>query len=161
LEDFIKNAIYFQLVSELNSRGITLSLSDQDIRKVCLAAGIMARVAWVDQSICEQEQDSISHALAIGWQLPEEHARLITEISHHRMMKGLDSARMTKGFCDCTTIPERKAFVNALFAIANAAHKTSHQEIEEIRTIAKALELSHQDFIEAKLTISKDDRGGL
>jgi hypothetical protein len=45
--------------------------------------------------------------------------------------------------------------------VANAAHQTSFEEIEEIRSIAKGMELSHQDFIDAKLAIPREDRGGL
>jgi hypothetical protein len=45
--------------------------------------------------------------------------------------------------------------------VANAADQTSFDEIEEIRELAKGLELSHQDFIDAKLTVPREDRGGL
>lgn len=161
IDDYIKNTVYYQLVSEMKERGIKISLPDEEIRKVCLAAGLMARVAWVDNAFCEQEQNSVVRALANEWQLPQEEAQLIMEIGHQRIMKGLDFVQLSKGFCKLTTVPERKKFLNSLFAIANTAHKTSSQEIEEIRAITKGLELGHQDFIEAKLTISREDRGGL
>ena len=161
IDDYIKNTVYYQLVSEMKERGITVSLPEEEIRKVCLAAGLMARVAWVDKAFCEQEQNSVVRALADGWQLPQEEAQLIMEIGHQRIMKGLDFVQLSKSFCERTTVPERKKFLNSLFAIANTAHKTSSQEIEEIRAIAKGLELGHQDFIDAKLTISREDRGGL
>ena len=161
IEDYIKNTVYYQLVSEMKERGLTLSLPEAEIRKVCLAAGLMARVAWVDKAFCEQEQNSVSHALAVGWKLPDEEAQLIMEISHQRIMKGLDFVELSKGFCACTTVTERKGFLKGLFSIANAAGKTSSEEIEEIRAIAKGLELGHQEFIDAKLTISREDRSGL
>ena len=66
-----------------------------------------------------------------------------------------------QGFCHYTTIEERKAFLRCLFAIANAAEDTSHAEIEAIRQIATSFELPHQEFIEAKLTIPRQDRAGL
>ncbi len=161
IDDYIKNTVYYQLVTEMNERGLKLSLPDEEVRKVCLAAGLMARVAWVDKAFCEQEQHSVSRALAAGWNLPEDEAQLIMEISHQRIMKGLDFVQLSKGFCDYTTVPERRAFLRGLFAVANAAGKTSNEEIEEIRAIAKGLELGHQDFIDAKLTISREDRSGL
>ena len=161
IEDYIKNTVYYQLVSEMKNRGTAVSLPEEEIRKVCLAAGLMARVAWVDKAFCEQEQDSVVRALAEGWELPQEEAQLIMEIGHQRIMKGLDFVQLSRGFCEYTTLPERKKFLNSLFAIANTAHKTSSDEIEEIRAISKGLELGHQDFIEAKLTISREDRGGL
>ncbi len=161
LDDYIKNTVYYQLVSEMKERGFSFSLPEEEVRKVCFAAGLMARVAWVDNAFCEEEQNSISRALAEGWKLPEEEAQLIMEISHQRIMKGLDFVQLSKGFCSCTTVSERKAFLKGLFSIANAAGKTSSEEIEEIRSISKGLELGHQEFIEAKLTISREDRSGL
>ena len=39
--------------------------------------------------------------------------------------------------------------------------KTSFEEIEEIRSIVKGMDLTHQDFIDAKLRIAQEDRKGL
>ena len=36
---------------ELRDRGITLRLEDSEIRRLCLAAGLMARVAGVDHQV--------------------------------------------------------------------------------------------------------------
>ena len=161
IEDFLKNTIYFQLTSELQQQGRTLSIPEREARKICLAAGLMAHVAWVDNEVCHREREAMSLGLRQLWNVPEEEARLITEMSRARIMHGLDLVRLTTGFCRYTTIEERKAFLRCLFAIANAAEDTSHAEIEAIRHLAKALELPHQEFIEAKLTIPRRDRGGL
>lgn len=161
IEDFIKNTIYFQLSSELAAQGHALNLPEEEVRKICLAAGLMAHVAWVDNEVCHREREAMSLGLQQLWNLPKEEAELITEMSHTRIMHGLDLVRLTTGFCEYTTIDERKAFLRCLFAIANAADQTSHAEIEEIRRIAKSLELPHQEFINAKLTIPREERGGL
>lgn len=161
IEDFIKNTIYFQLSSELVNRGHTLNLPEEKVRKVCLAAGLMAHVAWVDNDICLREQEAMSLGLQQLWNLPKEEAELIIEMSRTQILQGLDVMRLTTGFCKYTTIDERKAFLRCLFAIANAADQTSNAEIEEIRRIAKSLELPHQEFINAKLTIPRKERGGL
>ncbi len=161
IEDFIKNTIYFQLTSELQNQGRTLSFPEPEARKICLAAGLMAHVAWVDSEVCHREREAMSMGLQQLWNLSKEEADLITEMSHTRIMHGLDLVRLTRGFCKYTTVDERKAFLRCLFAIANAATQTSHAEIEEIRHIAKALELPHQEFINAKLTIPRKDRRGL
>ena len=161
IEDFIKNTIYYQLTSELQQQGRTLSIPVTEARKICLAAGLMAHVAWVDNEVCHREREAMSLALRELWNVPADEARLITEMSQARIMHGLDLVRLTSGFCHHTTIEERKAFLRCLFAIANAAENTSHAEIEAIRQIAKSFELPHQEFIEAKLTIPRQDRGGL
>ena len=161
IEDFIRNTIYFQLTSELQHRGHTLSIQETEARKICLAAGLMAHVAWVDNEVCHREREAMGLALRQLWTVPEDEARLIIDMSHARIMHGLDLVRLTRGFCRYTTIEERKAFLRCLFAIANAAEDTSHAEIEAIRHVAKAFELPHQEFIKAKLTIPRRDRGGL
>ncbi|MHC4145943.1 MAG: TerB family tellurite resistance protein [Planctomycetota bacterium] len=88
---------------------------------------------------------------------PEQEAQVVAEISCNRTLKGLDYFHLTKEFFDCTGIHERRKFLKCLFQIANAANKTSYDETEEIRKIAKSLKLSHNDFIEAKLTIPDEN----
>jgi uncharacterized tellurite resistance protein B-like protein len=161
LDDFIKNTIYFQVTMELRDRGITFDLPDSDIRKLCLTAGLMARVAGIDHTVSQEETAVMTGVLQESWKLTKEQAQLVVEISHHRIFRGLDGVRIVKRFNDFTTIPERKEFLDCLFAVANAADKTAFEEIEEIREIAKGLELSHQDFIDAKLRIAREDRAGL
>jgi len=161
IEDFIKNTIYFQLSSEMEARDHKLDLPEEEIRKICLAAGLMAHVAWADNDVCHREREAMSIGLQELWHVPKDEADVIVEMSRTRIIHGLDLVRLTTGFCNYTTIDERKAFLRCLFAIANAAEQTSYAEIEEIRRIAKALELPHQEFIDAKLTIPRHQRGGL
>ena len=161
LEDFIKNTIYFQVTMELRDRGMTFDLSDIDIRKLCLAAGLMARVAGVDHVVSSEETQVMGQVLQRHWTLTQEQAQLVTEISHHRIFRGLDSVRLVKRFKELTARAERKEFLHCLFEVANAADQTSFEEIEEIRSIAQGMDLSHQDFLDAKLAIPREDRKGL
>jgi uncharacterized tellurite resistance protein B-like protein len=85
----------------------------------------------------------------------------VRDISLSRVVRGLDYPRLTRSFFECTTAGERTAFLKSLFRIANASNMTSHDEIEKIRRIAGSLKVSHQDFIEAKLSIPSEDRNGL
>jgi len=161
LEDFIKNTIYFQVTMELRDRGITFDLPDVDIRKLCLAAGLMARVAGVDHVVSAEETQVMGEVLQRHWTLTQEQALLVAEITHHRIFRGLDSVRLVKRFKELTTREERKEFLHCLFEVANAADQTSFEEIEEIRSIVKGLDLTHQDFLDAKLAIPREDRKGL
>ncbi|RMH36499.1 MAG: hypothetical protein D6690_05785 [Nitrospirae bacterium] len=162
LEDFIKQTIYFQLAMERQARGLPWSMQDEDeTRKLCLAAGLLAHVASVDADVSEEECSAIVRILMERWQLSNEEAQIVARISQQQAMKGLDLVRLAKEFCARTTIPERRSFLRCLFHVANTTDRTSSDEIESIRFIAKALELSHQDFIDAKLSIPRAERGGL
>ncbi|MFC1516532.1 TerB family tellurite resistance protein [Thermodesulfobacteriota bacterium] len=158
IDDFIMNTVYYQLESELNEKGIEINLEEQQIRKLCLAAGLLARIAAVDSGISKKERKIIRSVISQEWGLSDKEANLVTEISCHRVLKGLDHYRTARGFFDFTTHEERQVFLKTLFKIANASDMTSSKEIEEIRSISTSLKLSHQDFIEAKLTIPREDR---
>ena len=73
---------------------------------------------------------------------------------------GLDFFRLSNGFFECTSLNERRTFLRTLFRVANASNKTDAKEIEEIRKVAVGLKLAHKDFIDAKLSISREDRNG-
>lgn len=161
LDDFIRNRVYFHLTTELEKKGQRLNLAEAQVRKLCLAAGLMARLAWTDAVHQEQEKEAISRALVHEWRLSQDEARLLMEISLTNAVKGLDGIRLTRNFYERTDHDERRAFVRTLFNLANAAQKTSYEEINIIHGIAKGLKLTHQEFIEAKLTIPREDRGGL
>ena len=158
IADYIANTIYYQLKAESEKKGITIQLPEQKARKVCLAAGLLARISAVDSGISEQEKQGIKQVLSAEWGLSEQEAQTLTELSCDRTLKGLDYYHLTREFFDCTSIDERKNFLKCLFQIANASDKTSRDETEEIRKIARSLKLSHRDFIEAKLTIPDEDR---
>jgi len=156
IDDFIKDTIYYQLESESK---VPAGLPNDKVRQLCLAAGLLARVANVDEDISAAERDAIKGVLSRAWGLSESEAQVVTDISCHRILKGLDYFRLTRGFFECTTIDQRRSFLVCLFKIANASDKVSNDEIEEIRKISNALKLTHKDFIAAKLTISDEDLG--
>jgi uncharacterized tellurite resistance protein B-like protein len=161
LDDFIKNRVYYHLVTELEMRGQQVTPPDAQIRKLCLAAGLMAHVAWADREVAPEEKRTMTQALKERWTLSDLDAHLVTEIGCSQAVKGLDVVRLARNFFDQTTRQERNDFVRALFQVANAAQTTSSEEIKMTQFIAKSLKLGHQEFIEAKLTIPRADRGGM
>jgi uncharacterized tellurite resistance protein B-like protein len=158
VDDYIENTIYYRLKSESEKKGIKIDLPDDKVWKLCLAAGLMARISAVDSKISEQEKQAIKDILSAEWDLTDQEADIVTAISCDRALRGLDYFRLTRGFFERTNQQERKDFIKSLFKIANASEKTSYDETEEIRKIATSLKLSHRDFIDAKLTIPDEDR---
>ncbi len=161
LEDFIKNRVYFHLVSDLEKRGLQVNVPDAQIRKLCLAAGLMAHVAWQDRRVSLEEKRAMATALQQQWGLADSEASLMTKLGCSQAVKGLDVVRLARNLFDRTTHQERNDFVRMLFQVANATQKTSSGEIKTIQFIAKCLKLTHREFIEAKLTIPRADRRGL
>ena len=160
IEDYLKNTVFYQLVGEAEAKGVKIQLPEETIRKLCLAAGLMARVAWVDSDVSREEKDAMRDALKTHWGLARHEAQIVTDIAVSRVVKGLDYQRLARSFFEITQPEERRAFIRVLFQIANASEKTSFDEIEEIRKISISLRL-HKEYIAAKLTISREDRSGM
>ncbi|HUS71760.1 MAG TPA: TerB family tellurite resistance protein [Sedimentisphaerales bacterium] len=161
VDDYIENTIYYKLKSESEKKGIKIELPGREVKKICLAAGLLARISAVDAEISDDEKKAIKQVLSEEWDLSEQQAEIVTQISCDRTLQGLDYFRLSRGFFECTTLDERRSFIKCLFKIANASNKTSYDETEEIRRISKSLKLTHKDFIEAKLTIPDEERQAL
>jgi len=158
LEDFIRNKILYDF--RRNYPELT-RISDEQLKKLTSASALLGRVAAVDDDFSQKESDTLVSLLISDWNLTEPEAVLLTEIVRRRVMEGVDYHYLTHSFFEQTTVEERKQFLKCLFKMANASEKTSYEEIEEIRTIANCLKISHSDFIDAKLTISDGDRNSL
>ena len=157
-EDFIKNKVYYGIQRRLSKRGIEIEIEDNQLRKLSLAGGLMARIAHVDLEVTEEETASMIEALEDGWGVNPSEAAFITEIAVSEIGPDMDYYRLTREFFTSTTESERSEFLKVLFQVAHADGFVSNQEIEEIRTIANSLRLTHKAFINAKLTIPKDGR---
>jgi uncharacterized tellurite resistance protein B-like protein len=153
LEDFIRNKVYYVLSQRLGPGAPDLNIPEPDLRKLCLVAGLMARVAHIDQQVEEDKIDIMAHALQAKWDISQEAASLVVEIALSEASNGLDHYHLTQELFQSTKETERVRFLDVLFTLANTDGQISHKEHEEIRRIASSLSLSHQQFIGAKLRI--------
>jgi len=158
LEDFIRNKILYDFKREYPE---LTHISEERLGKLCSASALLGRVAATDGVFSEKERETLVSVLISDWNLAEPEATLLAEIVRRRVMEGVDYHYLTRSFFDQTTLEERQQFIRCLFRMANASEKTSNEEIEEIRTIAACLKISHSDFIDAKLSIPDSDRNGL
>lgn len=157
-EDFIKNKVYYGVRRRMELGEAELSIQDADLRLLCLAGGLMARVAHVDLEVTEDEISAIVAALQKGWQLGRDAAAFVAEVAVSEVGPNLDYYRLTREFFESTEEQERVEFLEVLFGVANADGRVSNEETEEIRAIANGLLLTHKQFIEAKLTVPAERR---
>jgi uncharacterized tellurite resistance protein B-like protein len=157
-EDFIKNKVYYAVQQRLNLGQVELDIPEADLRKLSLAGGLMAQVAHVDREVTEDEFDRMVHALQASWDITPEAAAFVAEVAVSAVSADLDYFRLTRQFSTSTTEDERVRFLDVLFAVADADGRVSHDEIEEIRRIARSLNLTHKQFIGAKLKIPRERR---
>ena len=159
LEDFVKNRVYYEVSQQVALEGTAWDIPDTRLRKLSLAGGLMARVAFVDREITEAEVSSLQESLEVNWELSQVEGAAVAEIAVSEVVKGLDDFRLAREFFECTTELERVRFLDVLFSVAVADGKASYEEVEEIRLIANILKLTHEQFIDAKLKIPGELRG--
>lgn len=157
-DDYVKNKVYYGLERRAGRGEIELDLPEQELRALSLAGGVMAQVARVNPQVDDAEVDTMVAALERHWHLPREQAAFVTEVAISETASLMDPYRLSRQFAGVCSPEERAEFLDVLFAVAVADGEASYDEIEEIRTIAQTLRLSHKEFIDAKLKIPRDQR---
>lgn len=158
LEDFVKNRIFYKLRMRLHADDLDLDQPEADLRKLSLAGGLMARVAYVDREVTEGEFETMVTAIQDHWEIPRQQASLLAEVAVSTISRDMDYYRLSREFFEATTEDDRLHFVEVLFAVAAGDGLVSHAEMEEIRTISTVLKLTHQQYIDAKLTVPREQR---
>lgn len=150
-EDFVKNKVYFAVSQRLQLEKAELNIPENELRKLSLAGGLMAKVAHVDREVSDGEFEGIVRALRTYWGISLEEATLVAEIAVSAIDVNYDIFRMLRELASWTTVDERRRFLDILFEISMADGALSNDEAEEIRRIARGLNLTHKDYINAKV----------
>jgi len=143
LEEFLKNKVYYEVRRRLDLKEANLEITDEELRKLSLVGGMMARVAQTDDLVVANEMDKITSILEGTWGLSNEAALFVVESAIADVCKDFDYLRMTREFSELTTPDERIKLLDLLFAVANADGIVSNSELQEITYIADYLLLSH------------------
>ncbi|WP_420629354.1 TerB family tellurite resistance protein [Candidatus Leptofilum sp.] len=157
-EDYIKNKVFYAVSHRLHVEQSELQLPEAALRKLSLAGGLMAKVAHVDHDVSKAEFGAMVQALQTHWEVDEVTAVFITEVAVSEAAKKLDHHRTVRQFATRTTREEWLHFLDVLFAVAAADGMATYDEIEEIRAIARTLNLTREAFIEAKLKVPREKR---
>jgi uncharacterized tellurite resistance protein B-like protein len=150
VEEFMRNRIAYHFKRKLESIPLP-ELTEADVQKWSSAGGLLARIAYADRQVTEDERAEIARAIHKHWDLPDHVTATLADIALDEISKGLDFYRLTRQFYLNSEPDERQQFVASLFKIALVDGKISHEETEEIRHIARGLKLTHRQMISAKL----------
>ncbi len=150
-DDYLQNKVYYETSLRLRESGRSLNLTDAALRKLGLAGGLMARIAKVDREVSPAEYDMIVQTMMATWSLDRETAEFVADVAVSSLSYTYDYYRMTREFATETSPQERRDFLVALFMLAGSDGDASFEETEEIRLVAQGINVSHQDFIDAKM----------
>ncbi len=157
-EDYVKNRVYYGVRRRMDEGEAELDLGEDTLRTLSLAGGVMAQVARANPQVTDPEVGVMVDALETHWYLTHQQANFVADVAVDETASHLDRYRLAREFADVCTYEERVGFLDVLFAVAAADGQACYEEIEEIRSIANALKLPHEVFIEAKLRIPRAQR---
>lgn len=151
MEEFLHNRIYYAVRQRLGKAPEEdLGIPAAEARKLALAGGLLAEVARIDQQVSDAEADSVTTALAAGWQISPTGAAVVSAAALAESADGLDFYRLCEEFANSTTVEERIHFLDALFAVAAADGAISSEESAAISRITYSIKLPHDQFVAAK-----------
>ena len=159
-DEFINNKVYYELQKNLHAEGKTLDVADNELRRMALAGGLMARIVYVDHTVDKAEIDSMAQVIQDYWNTDKETAVLVANVAVAAVDYDYDFFRMTREFYEATTREERIAFLDVLFNIAVSDGQATINEIEEIRMVSRGINLANEEFINAKIKIPREKRAG-
>ncbi len=129
------------------------AMEPQRAKYVAAFAYVLSRVARADMNISDAETRKMEEVIAGLSGLPEEQAILVVQIAKTQatLFGGTENFLVTAEFNKMATQEEKLSLLNCLFAVAAADDSISGVEEREIRLIVDELQLTHPDFINARL----------
>lgn len=158
LDDYVRNKVYYGVRRRLDLGEADLQVSDDVLRTLSLAGGIMAQVARVNPKVSDAEVATMVDALQTHWHLDADQAAFVAGVAISETAGLMDRYRLARQFASVVGPRERAQFLDVLFAVAAADGVACYDEIEEIRAIAESLKLSHRQFIQAKVKLPRERR---
>ena len=127
-------------------------LDPERARYVARFAYILGRVADADLDVSDAETRAMEREVKSLGALDEAEAVLVVEIAkaQHRLFGSTDSYSITRDHARASTPEQKRELLHCLFAVSAADDEISSVEESEIRLIVKELDLTHEDFIEAR-----------
>jgi uncharacterized tellurite resistance protein B-like protein len=128
------------------------SMEPERARYIAAFAYILSRVARADMNISEAETREMEHQVIHLGSLPADQAVLVVQIAKTQatLFGGTENFLVTQEFKDMTTLEQKLALLDCLFAVAAADKIISTVEEREIRLINDELQLTHDQFIAAR-----------
>jgi uncharacterized tellurite resistance protein B-like protein len=128
-------------------------LDPERARHIAGFAYILGRVAHVDLEVSEREARAMERILVALGGIGTDEAALVVQIAkaQHVLFGATENYVVTREFGSRASAEEKTALLECLFAVSASDENVSGDEESEIRKIAKELDMSHGEFIDARM----------
>ena len=153
LEKYFKRKVLRKVELKTMRQGVKMNLSDDKLYFTCLFGALMAAVANTDECFNELEKKALKKVLSDRFDFKGKELKILFEVISELASQGFDLHEVTTELNNLVTYNEKLSLTDCMFAIGAADGELSHNEVEEIRRITKALRIPHKVFIESKMEI--------
>lgn len=143
LEDFMNNPIFFRFYRAIQDMPeASNELTKEQLRKYCLAGGLLAKIANCDDDLDESELKTMTDCLSKSMGMDHTAARNIIDHAINTDVSLLNTQRVCKQFNEMTNQEEREEFLEFLAKVVLADGKVLAREVMIFREIGNNLHIS-------------------
>jgi uncharacterized tellurite resistance protein B-like protein len=130
-------------------------LAEADYVMATCLSGLMARIAYADFEIREQEELYIRTALKNWLELADNEIQAITDLSIEFVQEfaGTQNHFYCNPLLDLWDNKQRHQLIKSLFHLAASDGQVANREAEEIRSINQCLRLTDRHFVAARAEV--------
>lgn len=130
-------------------------LEEKDCMILACLSALLARVAFVDMEITEDETEAMVEIIAENTQYPRHVAEEMVAIASQATgnLVDIENHLSVRPLNELLDQEEKGEVLKLLFRVAASDGKVENLESENIRIISKELRVTHRQFVEAKLTV--------
>lgn len=131
--------------------------AEDQLTEVACIAGLLARIALVDMHLHENEQEHIRQVLSQWTDFSPEEIESIASIaiSELQQLAGFENHLYVYHLKPLLDVKARYQVVQALFALAASDGEVDNFESEEIRIVARGLDLDQRYFLSARAEVAQ------
>jgi uncharacterized tellurite resistance protein B-like protein len=128
------------------------ALPREQARYLAAFAYLLGRVALADQVISDVETERMEQLVREAGALSVEQATLVVEIAkaQNRMFGHVENFLVTRELREVASDEQRRAVLDALYAVSAAEDGISGEEEGQVRQIASELGFSHAEVVAAR-----------
>ncbi|MBT6600727.1 MAG: hypothetical protein HOB32_03555 [Nitrospina sp.] len=153
LEKYFKRKVLKKIEVKTVRRGVKMKLQEDKLYFICLFGALMALVSKADGHFDDLEKKFFKKELSNYFNFKDKEFKILLEVTLELIDCGFDFYEVTSEINNLVTYNEKVGIANCLLTIGAADGDLSHEELEEIRRITKALRIPHRVFIEAKMKV--------
>ena len=123
-------------------KGIDDVVSDEELYRVVIWAGLLSSVAHADKNFCPNEEEELLRQLAVGGDFPEPDLVVVVKTYREGGLESIDLPLLVREFAQLASMEDAGRLLDCLFLVAAADGTLADVEVKLIKQIAMRLGFS-------------------